>query len=217
MITPLSFLFSFTVIFITQTALAFPGLKDKSEFLPVLHALITNAKEVEVDGEAYTIQFTKSSEGTENRNEVPFFFLGSKTNPTLTVKDLSTAFSQLAHAFKPVTTNAASGCPFMRGEMKTNDTGSKDLEYFITTVKVMMLNHGLHEDANRENLQNLITLDKFDFIERVSKGKVRQRYRMKLYNPETHSFKSFDFYLRMQEKAVLKIETKSRKTKKKHK
>ena len=217
MITPVSFLYSFALIFITQAALAFPGLKEKAEFLPVLHALITDAREVEVAGELYGIQFTKSSEGIENTNEVPTFFLGDKTEPTLSAQELSTALSLLAHAFKPVTTNAASGCPFMRGEMKSNDTGSKDLEHFITMVKVMMLNHGLHEEANRENLKNLITLEKFDFIERVSKGKVRQRYRLKLYNPETLSYKSFDFYLRMQEKPVLKIVTKSRSTKKKKK
>lgn len=186
------------VLVIPGFAWAFPTLKTKEQFLPVLHALITIQDEVTIEGFKYKVEFKKDANGAEDCGAIRKFFSGDAHLDTkFTEAQLEALFKTLAHVFDITVSDGAGKCPFMHGGASASSSSkSVELNRFLNAVMLMILNRGEHSDAHVENLKGLITFTSFDFIDRVLKGRVRQRYRLKVYNPETKTIQSFEFYLR---------------------
>lgn len=189
------------------TSQAFPGMKSKAEFLPLFHAFATQKESISLKGVPYTIEYPEGVTSLDVYLTIEKFLAEGLGDHAFSTRDMDIKlFEQLLKQINNILhlkfdEKALSEAYQMihSGQGATSSTSldqGKDLSAFKKAIRKEVQSDDKHVQKEINSLRNLTSLKNFDFINKVGTGKVKQRYRIKIYESDAKKYLTLDFFLR---------------------
>lgn len=186
---------------------AFPAMKSKAEFLPLFHAFATQKESISLKGVPYSIEYPDGVTSLDVYLKIEKFLAEGLGDHAFSTRDMDIKlFERLVKQINNVLyakfdDKALSEAYQMihGGQGATSSTSAsqnRDLSAFKAAIRKEVQSDDKHVQKEIKSLRNLTSLKNFDFINKVGSGKVKQRYRIKIYESDAKKYLTLDFFLR---------------------